>query len=279
MTNTRYTHWKIDDLPWGQFDRSKVNPDLLKLIKAAALVEYNAHDYARYMRGIFANDPAFQSSAESWADEEVQHGAALARWACMADPDFDFEAAFRRFTTGYKVSHFAANESVRGSQSGELIARCIVETGTSSYYTAIGDAVDEPVLKAICRRIAADELRHYKLFYDFLKRYLQQESLNRIERLRIAVGRMWESEDDELAYAFYAANAPLDETYARKKYNIEYLGRAYKFYHPHHVDRVVAMLFKACGLKPHTALHGVVSKAVWWAKETKARKNALAKAA
>src|SRR3546814_13985472 len=59
-----------------------------------------------------------------------------------------------------------ATESIRGSRAGELVARCKVEVGTSSYYRALGDAATEPALKAICRFIAGDELRHYKLFYD-----------------------------------------------------------------------------------------------------------------
>ena len=63
-------------------------------------------------------------------------------------------------------SRTGAWRSSRGSRCGELVARCIVETGTSSYDTALMDAVEEPVLKEICRNIAADELRHYKLFYD-----------------------------------------------------------------------------------------------------------------
>ena len=49
-----------------------------------------------------------------------------------------------------------------------MIARCVVESGTSSYYSAIRDATEEPVLQEIAGRIAADEYRHYKLFYDTL---------------------------------------------------------------------------------------------------------------
>ena len=59
--------------------------------------------------------------------------------------------------------------SIRGSKRGEMIARCVVESGTSSYYSAIRDATDEPVLKEIAGRIAADEYRHYKLFYETLQ--------------------------------------------------------------------------------------------------------------
>ena len=98
------------------------------------------------------------------SSEEIQHGMALGRWAQLADPAWDFDAAFARFRAGYKLP-LEATGSVRGSQAGEMMARCIVETGTSSYYSALKDATDEPVLKQICAKIAADEFRHYKLFY------------------------------------------------------------------------------------------------------------------
>ena len=35
-------HWKIADLPWAQFDPALVDAEILKIVKAAALVEYNA---------------------------------------------------------------------------------------------------------------------------------------------------------------------------------------------------------------------------------------------
>ncbi|MFX8477729.1 hypothetical protein ABTL82_19965, partial [Acinetobacter baumannii] len=39
-TMTNRPHWKIADLPWDQFDPARVEPELLAIIKAAALVEY-----------------------------------------------------------------------------------------------------------------------------------------------------------------------------------------------------------------------------------------------
>lgn len=36
--------WTIDDIPWEQFDRSKLKPWMIEAIKSAALVEYNAPD-------------------------------------------------------------------------------------------------------------------------------------------------------------------------------------------------------------------------------------------
>src|SRR3546814_11973623 len=106
--------------------------------------------------------------------------------------------------------------------SSDLVARCIVEVGTSSYYASIGATTEEPVLREICRHIAADELRHYKLFYTHLKRYLEREGIGRWKRLAVDLGRIGESEDDELAYAFYASNETDAPPSARRTY-----GRAY----------------------------------------------------
>jgi rubrerythrin len=263
-------HWDVADLPWDRFEPGKLDPETLKVIKAAALVESGGANYGRYLCNVFSDDPQFRRAATEWAVEEVRHGEALGRYAALADPSFNPREAFIRFDAGYGFNVHAA-ESVRGSRSGELVARCIVETGTSSYYTAIADATEEPVLKTICRHIAADELRHYKLFYTHLKRYLDREALSRFERIRIVLGRMRESEDDELAYAYYAANAPADAVYQREAYTTAYMTRAHRFYRPVHMDRIVAMAFKVCGLRPRTVWHGVVSRAAWWALNRKVR--------
>ena len=268
-------HWNYQDLPWDRIDRSKVDEDLLPLIKAAALVEFNANDYTAYLCNVFHDDPEFQQVAHDWAVEEVQHGRALGTWAALVDPGFDFDRAVERFRAGYRVP-IDLNTSVRGSRSGELIARCMVETGTSSYYAAIGDSTEEPVLKEICRQIAADELRHYKIFYVHAKRYLEKERLSKARRVWVALSRIGETEDDELAYAYYAANAAEDAPYERKVYNAAYMRRAYGCYRPKHLDRGIAMIFKACGLKPHTMTFNLATKAAWWFLENRSKRLARA---
>jgi rubrerythrin len=261
MTNKR--HWTLDDIPWDRFDHARVDPDILKVVKAAALVEFNANDYATYLRNVFGDDAEFQAASTLWAHEEVQHGQALGRWAMMADPAFKFAEATARFGAMYRIN-LEADASTRGSRAGELIARCMVETGTSSYYAALGEAAEEPVLKAICQRIAADELRHYKLFYTHLKAYLKHEDISTLRRLRIAFGRIAETEDDELACAYYAANAGPNDPYVHAQYSREYMRRAYSYYRHHHLERVVGMIFKACGLRPQTPLFRVSQRIAWW---------------
>jgi hypothetical protein len=255
-------NWTPADIPWDRFDPAKVEPGLLRIVKAASLVEQNGGDYARYLCGVFQDDTLFQQAARRWGEEEIQHGEVLGRWAALADPGFDHKAACARFTAGFRVDLDAA-ASVRGSRAGELVARCIVETGTSSYYTALAEATAEPVLREICRRIAADELRHYKLFYTHLKRYLAVERLGFWGRLRVASGRILESEDDELAFAYHAAN-DFDTPYDRRRAARAYARQAYAVYRGHHVERGVAMIFKTVGLRPHGRLSRFVARCAWW---------------
>src|ERR1700761_4894716 len=226
-------HWRIDDVAWDAFDPDAVNPDLVPLVKAAAMVERNGRDYAAYLGGVFHHLSAFRHAADYWADEAAQHGDALAKWATLADPDWDPAVAFDRYRAGYHIKT-DADASIRGSRTGELIARCMVETGTSSYYTALAEATSEPVLKQVCKLIAADEYRHFKLFYDHMRRYLEREDIKILSRLRIALGRIGETEDDELAYAYHCGNEPASKQYEHTRCISDYMAPAMGFYRYHH---------------------------------------------
>jgi hypothetical protein len=253
--------WTVDDIPWARFDRRRLDPEIVGIVKAAALVEYNGGAYARHLCRVFHDDPAFQASARRWGEEEVQHGEALGRWAGMADPDWDFAAAFARFQAGYQID-FDRDASRRGTRAGEMVARCIVETGTSSYYSALRDAVREPVLKAICRNIAADEVRHYKLFFRTLMGCLEREHLGRWRRLCLALGRLAEAQDDELAYAYFAANETI-LPYDRRHHGRAYARRAFAVYRQPHVAGGVRMIFKAVGLAPNRRLARATAHLAW----------------
>ncbi len=247
----------------GPLRRREARPRDRPHRQGGGLVEHNGAAYAHHLCRIFADDPEFQETARRWGEEEIQHGRALARWASLADPEFDFERAFARFQAGFRVD-FDSARSRRGSRAGEMVARCIVEIGTSAYYTALREAAREPVLQEICRHIAADELRHYRLFYKNLDRVLAREPIGRLERLRIALGRVAEAEDDELAYAYYAANEG-DRPYDRRHYTRAYARRAFALYRPHHVERSIAMLLKAVGLTPNGHLSLLASRLAWQA--------------
>ena len=126
------------------------------------------------------------------------------------------------------------------------------------------DATAEPVLKEICRNIAADELRHYKLFYDHLRRYLETEKIGRWKRVAVVLSRVRESEDDELAYAYHAANESEAIPYDRRRASKAYARRTFAIYRRTHVERGVAMALKAAGLTPHGRLNGWLTGLGYW---------------
>ena len=259
------SRWTLDDIPWDRFDPSRVDPDLLAVIKTAALVEANAADYVVYLRNVFREDADFVAAAETWGVEEEQHGAALGRWAEMADPGFSFRQALADFRAGYSLD-LQTTTSIRGSRAGELIARQVVETGTSSFYSAIRDATDEPVLKAIAGRIASDEFFHYQLFAKHFRRYQERTRLSTWSRLRIALGRMQEAEDEELGYAFFAANVLQRDRGADFKamnYGREYQRRALQLYRRPHIGNAVRMVLRAADLKSNGWLYTLASKLLW----------------
>ena len=266
-------HWQIEDVAWDRFDAGQVDPVIVPLVKAAALVERNGTDYAIYLKNVFRDDPDLCQAVERWSLEEVQHGDVLGRWAALADPAWDYPAAFARFRTGYRIP-LEAEASVRGSRTGELIARCMVETGTSSYYSALGEAASEPVLRQICRLVAADEFRHFKLFYDHMRRWLAREQIGLPRRLRIAAGRIGESEDDELAYAWHCANEPAALPYDRGRCVAAYGGRAMAFYRLRHVERGMGMVLKAIGLPPRGWVSDTSVRLAWWLLRHRQRRHA-----
>lgn len=258
--------WTLDDIPWGRFDRSKLDPALVAVAKTAALVEANSGDYVTYLCNVFADDPEFQDAARIWGVEEVQHGLALGRWAEMADPSFSFEHSLAHFRAGYQLP-LTATQSVRGSLRGELIARCVVETGTSSFYSAIQDASDEPVLAEICKRIARDEFFHYQLFHKHLRRYeARAGKLPVWTRLKIALGRVQEAEDDELAYAYYSANiafTPDPAPYDMKACAGRYTRQAMSVYRREHIENAARMILRAADIRSTGWLGATVAKLGW----------------
>ena len=71
---------------------------------------------------------------------------------------------------------------------------------------------------------------------------------------------MAETEDDELAYAYYAANNQ-GEPYDRKRFSREYTVRAYRYYQSPAIQQGVSLILKAIGFKPNGWVATGLSKA------------------
>ena len=64
-------NWTLESISWDRFDASKVDPEILRNIKAAALVERNGGDYGIYLDRIFADDASFRKAVDIWVREQI----------------------------------------------------------------------------------------------------------------------------------------------------------------------------------------------------------------
>jgi hypothetical protein len=252
--NGAMERWSVDSLPWDRFRPDLVDPRLLALVKGASLVEFNSEDYVTYLLSIFAGHPDLHEGIAQWGREERRHGEALARWARLADPAFDLASSLARFRNVYQIP-LQAKTSIRGSLARELVARCVVETGTSTFYTAIRDASQEPLLKEIAKRIAGDEIRHHALFLGWLENL--EEPLGRWGRLKTLIARAREAGDVELSFAYFAANQPEGFSAQRAdQYSYQYMCEVASLYRPQHFVMSTGLLARILRLhlRPWLAL-------------------------
>lgn len=204
--------WSLDDIPYRALDRAAVSADalLLYVVVSASFIEITSDLYTHNLIEYFKDDAAITEwLARNWEPEELQHGAALKRYVRMAWPDFDWEAAYRGFIAEYSVC--CSIEQLQPTRALEMVARCVVETGTASFYRMLSDIAPEPVLRAIASRIAADEVRHYKYFYRYFRRYSAREHPSRAAVFKTLWARAVEMDDEDAFIAFkhaYLAHNP-----------------------------------------------------------------------
>lgn len=238
------SRWTVESLPWDEFDASKVNPDLLAYAKAASLVEANGDRYIGYLQQLFPNDPEICDDIATWGMEETQHGQALRAWVEKADPGFKYEEAMKIYLRSFKFP----DAPIRGSQAMELVSRCAIETGTNSFYTAMRDATDEPVFRELCRRIAGDEFRHYHLFHSYLEKRFAQ-NISRWSRLKMLLKRSMEVTDEELCYAYAAANLGKVVPENLPIYAQNYLDFIAHIFEARHLKTALGLMARASGFQ------------------------------
>jgi hypothetical protein len=194
--------WRIEDIDLTRIDRQRAtaNEDLLLLLCASSFMESGTNLYASDLSAYFDGDPeVVEWLNDAWKPEELQHGRALKAYITHVWPDFDWDTAFRNFFDEYAT--LCSTEAYEKTRGLEMVARCVIETGTASLYRAIGKCSNEPVLKQITDNISADEVRHYKHFLSYFKKYNTIERNGRLAVLVAVVRRLVEikSEDSDVA--------------------------------------------------------------------------------
>jgi rubrerythrin len=195
--------WSMDEIAFDTVARERVAADdqLFTMLASASFIEITSDLYTSNLAAYFRGDDEVVAWLEgSWEPEELQHGRALRRYVTTAWPDFDWDAAYANFLADYR--RFCAVEKLEPTQALEMAARCVVETGTSSFYRMIATLAPEPVLRSLAANISSDEVRHYKHFYHYFERYRARERPDRRAILRTLVSRVLEVSSEDSYTAF-----------------------------------------------------------------------------
>jgi fatty acid desaturase len=245
-------HWTLDDIPWQAIRRDAVaqHEGFFYLVAAASLMESATDLYTENLIDYFASDEEITSWLEKhWLPEELQHGQALRRYIEAAWPEFDWETVQRRFVEEFKPF---CDTALEPSRTLEMASRCVVETGTASYYRTLSRASPDPVLALLTGHIAADEVRHYKHFFRYFRKYCDVERPGRAailpalwRRLRMTGG----SDSFIVLKHVYGTRYPGRPFDAEVYRGLRHRGRELVRNHfPHQMS--VRMLLKPLGLAP-----------------------------
>lgn len=194
--------WRLEDIDFDAIDPALAakNEDLVVLLCASSFVESGSDLYSRNLSTYFEGDAEVVRWLDAhWEVEELQHGRALKKYIACAWPDFDWDKAFQKFFAEYSLT--CKIEDFEKTRALEMAARCVVETGTATLYRSINESCDEPILKQLTANIRSDEVRHYKHFLNYFKKYNAVERNGRLAVFKALARRLMEmrSEDSDIA--------------------------------------------------------------------------------
>jgi len=196
--------WTLDAVPFAQIEHEKIRGQetFLYLVAGASFVEIASDLYTRNLVDYFSdNDEAVQWLSERWQHEELRHGHVLRDYVRSVWPEFDWQATFDDFFAEY--SRLCTVDEFEPTRGLEMAARCVVETGTATFYTALAGLSCEPVLSGIAARIRADEVGHYKYFYKFFRQYNERERISRWRILGTLKRRILEARQSDADIALW----------------------------------------------------------------------------
>ncbi|MBC7489475.1 MAG: ferritin-like domain-containing protein [Glaciimonas sp.] len=176
----RAPQWTIANLAFSTIDIDKTRTDenLFYLAACASFVESGSDLYTQNLIAYYGDDPEIVDwLTHHWEVEELQHGNALQAYIAHVWPEFNWQLAYNDFLEEY--AHYCKVELLETSKALEMVARCVVETGTATFYQALARSTDEPIMHDLANRIANDEVNHYKHFFRYFRRLRQKECLSR----------------------------------------------------------------------------------------------------
>ncbi len=241
--------WNYKDIDYTKIDKTKIreNSFLFKIVAIASFIEITSDLYENNLVEFYKGDEEIVSWLEkTWEEEELQHGKALREYVLSIWSDFDWDKAYKGFRKEYGA--LCTIDEFQPSRTKEMLARMVVETGTSTLYRALSEyakSIDEPILAQITHYIHKDEVYHYEKFDKGFEKYNKEEKLGRTEIIKVIYSRLKMASDEDIfiAHKYIAPNENLEDFKAQTKYFAKsfypYKMAVKMLMHPLHLNRHV----------------------------------------
>lgn len=237
--------WDYHEIDYSRIDvdRIKGNRFLFRILTIASYIEITSGIYEENLSSYYRGDEPLVSWLQgTWEVEEVQHGEALRRYVETVWPEFDWEGGYERFRERYLP--LCTTDAFQPTKAREMLARMVVETGTSTYYKALSQYaadLDEPVLEELARNISRDEVHHFKAFNEAFTRYNADEKNSKKVIIKVLYSRLRDASDEDVEIAHRSLQPDEDFEVFRKE-----IKAFAKRYYPY--DMAVRMLMRPLSL-------------------------------
>lgn len=159
--------WNLSqDIPWHEFDRAKLTERQAYGIKMNALLEWSAMPTAEMFLRDNQQDIDFAAFISIWFFEEQKHSLALLEY-------------LRRFAPEHMPTQKELSEVRFQFDSAPILDSLALhfcgEVRLNQWYRSAAEYHTEPVVKHIYSTLAADEARHARAYYAYMKKALETD--------------------------------------------------------------------------------------------------------
>jgi hypothetical protein len=158
--------WNMEkDIPWDQFDASKLTDEQARTIKMNAITEWSALPATEMFLRDNRGDSDFCAFMSVWFFEEQKHSLVLMEYLRRFRPDLvPTEAELHNVR--FEFDPAPALETLMMHFCGEI--------RLNHWYRCAADWHDEPVIKHIYKIISQDEARHGGAYLRYMKKALTE---------------------------------------------------------------------------------------------------------
>ena len=174
--------WNMEtDIPWQDFDRSKLTDEQAQTIKMNAITEWAALPATEMFLRDNRDDSDFSAFMSVWFFEEQKHALVLIEYLRRFAPDLvPTEAEL----------HKVRFEFDPAPPLETLMLHFCGEVRLNHWYRCAADWHTEPVIKSIYKIISQDEARHAGAYLRYMKRALSQRGQEIGAQARMAFAKI-----------------------------------------------------------------------------------------